>query len=53
MARGSTNEKEGGKANVRRCYYEVLGVTRDASGDDLKKAYRFVEKLLIYISASS
>lgn len=24
----------------KRCYYEVLGIPRDASGDDVRKAYR-------------
>src|SRR5258708_18615225 len=24
----------------RRCYYEVLSVAREASGDDIRKAYR-------------
>jgi len=27
-------------AAVKQCYYEVLGVTKTASGDDLKKSYR-------------
>lgn len=28
------------KTAVRRCYYEVLGVERDADENALKKAYR-------------
>ena len=26
--------------NAKRCYYEVLGLSRDAPGDDIRKSYR-------------
>ncbi|MDO4378543.1 MAG: molecular chaperone DnaJ [Erysipelotrichia bacterium] len=31
-------------ANQRRDYYEILGLTKDASADDIKKAYRTLAK---------
>lgn len=31
-----------GTPHVRRCLYEVLGVERNATEDDIRKAYRKV-----------
>ncbi|EHL00035.1 Chaperone J-domain-containing protein [Glarea lozoyensis ATCC 20868] len=39
-AQQSTNTPNSNSSEVKRCYYEVLGVERQATDDEIKKAYR-------------